>query len=331
MRTSYGNGVPARAAARVVERLILEENELAGDLEVLSDVQRQVEAIARVVLESEGRAVVSSHRSAEQDARLGMRRAAADIHPSASLRAATICFEEIYPLLLPPDPVCDTGQAVELAVLLQEVVGGVVLSAATGYVDQLLARLHTVHLQERRRVAAQLHDSTAQFIASAIQRLQYEDVPGAEVRAILQNALQEVRGVALDLRQSVGSRRIDEALAAYLGDRQDESVRIELTQVGSPRSFGEMLQEEVFLIVRELLLNALKHSGAEAVDIAFAWGADQVEVSVVDNGKGFNPSHSRASRMGLLICRERAESIGASLDIVTALGRGTRATLSVPL
>jgi signal transduction histidine kinase len=329
--SSRDKALASRAATRVIGRLVDEGNDLAQDATVLGDVRRQVEFITRATLAKLDQGSSLTAHDGLDGVHLGQRRAASDMHPAASLRAATICFQEIFPLLLERGRASDAEGAAELAVALQEVVGEVVLSAATGYVDHLLGRLRSVHLQERRMLAAQLHDSTAQSIASALQRLEYETVPSFEVRQILAATLDEVRAAALDLRQYVGDRRLDEALDSYMVDRAPKLISLGLSQTGAPRSFAASRQEEAFIIVRELLINALKHSGATAVLVHLNWQPTTLSVSVSDDGAGFNPSDSHAARMGLLICRERAESIDATLEIRSAPGAGTTAQLGLLL
>ncbi len=291
---------------------------------------RRVELIARIVIARRAGSSTPNLSDLRSD-QLGEQRAAEDIHPAASLRAATVTFEELYPAILTTEPVVDAERAVADAVVIQEVVGEIVLGAATGYVDHLLTRLNSVHLQERRALAGYLHDHTAQSIASALQRLDYVEVPLAELKHILDEALREVRAVALELRQFVGDQRLDEALASYITNFDSAAPPITLRQTGVPRAFPPLQQEAAFLVAREGLLNAVKHADAHVVTLDLSWRHGSLQITVADDGKGFDRQIAGMSRMGLVICRERAESISASLDIHSVLGEGTRLTLRVPL
>lgn len=322
--------LPELIASRVVARLIDEQNELTHDPELTSEVARRIDLVARVVLalRDGGRGIPAVElRSAE----VGQRRAASDVHPAASLRVATILFEELYPALLGSGPTVRRDRAVADAIAVQDVLGRIVVDAATGYVDQLLMRLSAVHMEERRALAGYLHDHTAQALASALQRLDYDQVPVSELKAILTAALDEVRGMAFNLRQFVGDRRLDEALGAYIAELIEPDVTIELGQFGVPRHFSQMDQEATFLILREALLNSVKHARAARIEVRLGW-RDNVLIAVVkDDGVGFEVGLQGSTRMGLLVCRERAESMSAMLEVRSAPGAGTSVELQVPL
>lgn len=322
--------LPGRVASKVVSRLIEEENELTFDPEMTSEVASRIDLVARVVtarLSGIANPSVVDLRSSQ----LGGRRAAADVHPSASLRAATITFEELYPALLGTATSVPVDRAVMSAVIVQDVVGKVVLDAATGYVDQLMMRLSSVHMQERRALAGYLHDHTAQALAAALQRLSFDEIPVAELRSMLESALDEIRAIAFDLRQFVGDRRVDEALGGYIAELQRPDVHIELGQIGVPRPFSPMQQEATFLILREGLLNSVKHSRARNIEVRLGWQSAALTAIVKDDGCGFDIGLEGSTRMGLLICRERAESMSAMLEVRSILGGGTSLELQVPL
>lgn len=318
-----------RVASQVVARLVAEGNALALDPETAAEVAARVAMIMETVLSRHGG--VPRATSDSQSLMLGQRRAAEEIHPSASLRAASIAFEEIYPALLEPHEVIQTARAIGEAVALQEVVGGAVFNAAIGYVDYLLSRLSSVHLQERRALAAYLHDHTAQVVASAIQRLEYTELPRSELKSILETALEDIRSLAFNLRQYVGEQRLDEALEAHLIQVEHLHPIVALHQRGVPRLFSPLKQETSFLIAREAVVNARKHAEAQQILVNLLWSELSLEISIKDDGKGFDQTKTGASRMGLLICRERAESMSAEFEIDSELGAGTTVTLSIPL
>lgn len=329
-RESEWSALPELVASRVVARLVDEQNELTLDPETTSDVARRIDLVARVVValrHGAAHPAIADLNSAD----VGGQRAAAEVHPSASLRAATITFEELYPALLGTGSTVTRERAVQDAIAVQDVVGSVIFDAATGYVDRLLMRLSAVHMQERRSLAGYLHDHTAQALASALQRLDFEHVPIDDLRRILEEALSDVRAVAFNLRQFVGDRRLDEALGDYISDLGPIGPTVELGQLGVPRNFSPLYQEATFLILREALLNSLKHSRADRVEVRLGWRDKVLTAVVKDDGVGFELGLEGSTRMGLLICRERAESISADLDITTSPGRGTSFELQVPL
>src|SRR5258705_7966045 len=91
------------------------------------------------------------------------------------------------------------------------------------------------------------------------------------------------------------------------------------------------MRHNIFLIVKEALTNALKHSGAREVNVAVKSSGDGLQISVQDDGKGFSPSvfSESSTRNGLGNMRRRAETIGADLVLESAPGAGTTVNLRV--
>ena len=109
------------------------------------------------------------------------------------------------------------------------------------------------------------------------------------------------------------------------------SFRIFVT--GEPKALRPEVQEQVCLIGREALANALRHSEASCVEAEVEYLPRRVRVVVRDNGRGIDPQAVQAGRKahwGLVGMRERAESIGARLRILSKPGAGTEVEISVP-
>jgi signal transduction histidine kinase len=83
------------------------------------------------------------------------------------------------------------------------------------------------------------------------------------------------------------------------------------------------VQIGLYRIAQEALNNIIKHSGASRASITLRAQADQIEMAIADNGRGFEPTSLAGEHMGLRIMRERAEAIGARLSIDSEVGRGT--------
>ena len=131
-------------------------------------------------------------------------------------------------------------------------------------------------------------------------------------------------------------------IAAALGwmcERFEQQHRVEFRFSGSDEA-GAGVADEVgtilFQVARELALNAVKHSGANRVDVSLVRDGGTVTITVADNGKGFHvssvaalPSDNRG--FGLFSIRERLSALGGMLKIESKPGRGTRAELIVPV
>jgi len=93
---------------------------------------------------------------------------------------------------------------------------------------------------------------------------------------------------------------------------------------------GADVRREVFLIFKESINNLVKHSGGSRVEGRFQIDEDKLELTITDNGKGFDTS-AESDGHGLSSMRDRAASLGAEIGIVSEPGRGTTIMLNVPL
>jgi signal transduction histidine kinase len=89
-------------------------------------------------------------------------------------------------------------------------------------------------------------------------------------------------------------------------------------------------EEALYRIAQEALNNTLKHSGATIVAVRIAASAEQVELTVTDNGRGFNlPAANESGGMGLMSMRERAESLGGTVQVTSTPGSGTEIKITL--
>ncbi len=213
-----------------------------------------------------------------------------------------------------------------------------VVPASLAYVDALLERLAVAHTEERLGISRELHDRVAHSIAAGIQRVRLSRQPTdsaagriAEALDLLEAALDETRSLALDLRHSVGDKLLDEAILDYVADLSTEPPRVAASREGTPRTLPTGVQEEAFIVVREAIHNARRHSHGDKIIVVSKWGHDELQISVADDGVGFGRDTIRPGALGLIAAQERAELIGADLAIDSRQGAGTTVTLSIAL
>jgi PAS domain S-box-containing protein len=196
----------------------------------------------------------------------------------------------------------------------------------------------TALLEERSRLARELHDSVTQSLysvtlyAEAAARLFKAGDPGTaaeylrELRDTSQEALREMRLLIYELRPpALGSGGLAGALQARLDAVEARAgLRTELHVEGTdPLSYA--VQEELYHIAREALNNLLKHARAQNVTIYLSFQEAQSSLEICDDGVGFNPDEIQASGgLGIHGMKERAQRIGAQLEIHSAPGQGTR-------
>jgi signal transduction histidine kinase len=215
--------------------------------------------------------------------------------------------------------------------------------AAGGYATYLLDRLHRSHVDERRRVARELHDIIAHSVAVALQDLELFAVrrahDGARAEAKLDTAminlrdtLDMLRAIAQDLRRSAAESGLTTALRSYLDTAPFDQGTV-LHVVGDEGRIPPAVRGELFLVLREALRNAHVHAAAGEVRARIEIGTDAVRAVVVDDGRGFDPAApaDRRSGTGLASMRERVALLGGVIDVRSTPGDGTSVSVRVPL
>jgi signal transduction histidine kinase len=194
-------------------------------------------------------------------------------------------------------------------------------------------------LEERNRLARDIHDNLAQGFAAILMQLQAaqrEDaaVPPA-VASSIATAVDLARTHLTEARRSVGALRPNvgsaEDISAALKrltelNRRTTTVPIDLVVDELPR-FGDGVEREIVAIAQEALTNAVRHSRARKITIrASTVQSVGLRLSVLDDGRGI--AREPSSGFGMTSMQERAERIGASLTIVTAPRNGTEVVLA---
>lgn len=196
-------------------------------------------------------------------------------------------------------------------------------------------------LGERTRLAREIHDGLAQdlWYAKLKQgRLTQNESLDEEARTTAGEVLDAIDSALSEARQAVMAMRVDpsaassleEVLRLYVEDFADRfGLRAEFQADGTLQRMPPRTEAEVLRIVQEALNNVRRHADATLVRVRTERDGPISRVSVTDNGCGFDPSAVPAQRYGLRGMRERAELIGASLDIRSRHQDGTRITVEV--
>jgi len=223
----------------------------------------------------------------------------------------------------------------------EEVVRGFVEPASLALDNaRWFARLRTVGAdEERTRIARDLHDNIGQSLAYLVWTLAQPAV-SAFITGIVRDFRDrdDVRGVTREVRDTLYDLRTDvteelglgtvlEQFAARLTERTGLVIQVEADK--SARL--PMLQErEMWRVAQEALANVERHARATAVRVVWRCDGTRALIDVTDNGVGFEQGRAgRLDSYGVMGMRERASSIGASLEILSAPGRGTRVRCSI--
>lgn len=274
---------------------------------------------------------------------IGAHRAGAGVAPAQSLAAASLIFAAVFPglaehleLLGVERPEITAGLMAEAAIMARMV------AAATTYVDYLLIKVQRSHREERRRLARELHDIAAPAVVLGLQNLDlfrvYRDGGRADAetklvaaRTALLDALQVIGALAAQSREAVGRGGLRHAIGRYAESVVGPVVTV--TSSGPLDVIPASYCEELYLIVREALRNAVTHGNPTAIGVDVRVGDNVVEVSIVDDGCGFVTSSviDDGGHLGLYSMHERAELLGGRLGVTSSpAGTEVRATVSLP-
>jgi len=206
-------------------------------------------------------------------------------------------------------------------------------------------RQENVRLEERTRIARELHDTLLQTCLGALFQLgaAVESLaPDSQVKSkfdpilqLMEQGIDEGRNAIQCLRSS-GSGPMD-LVAALSAVRQEFStqpgVDYRATVVGQQQPLRSAIQQEIYSIGREALVNAFCHSGAKRIDLELEYTDRNLTMRVRDNGRGIDQQVLYAGRKGhwgLTGMRERATRIGGLLKISSSATGGTEIQLSIP-
>lgn len=201
-------------------------------------------------------------------------------------------------------------------------------------------------LEERNRLAREIHDTLAQGLAGIALQLETADAlleagsdPEKSRSAILQamaltrKNLEEARRSVVDLRATpLEGRSLREALELLAASARLRG-KLEITShfTGASQPLPARLETGLYRIAQEALENVLRHAQASRTTLDLVVTPERVDLQIADNGQGFDPDHILPGHFGLLGLSERVHLLGGSLAVQSAPGSGTKIKVQVPL
>ena len=194
--------------------------------------------------------------------------------------------------------------------------------------------------EERLRLARELHDDTIQSVIALKQRVQLAQASVkdqtsrrtlSELETLSEQTIENLRRMTRALRpiylEDLGLVTALEMLARETS--QNNAINIDFQKTGEEQRLSHEVELAIYRIAQEALSNVMRHSQAKNADLHISFGEKQVELEVSDNGIGFDMPKSPTDfapkgHFGLLGIRERADLIGARLEVVAATGNGTK-------
>jgi signal transduction histidine kinase len=210
----------------------------------------------------------------------------------------------------------------------------------TGY---LLERVNQAHIDERMRIARDLHDRLGEGLSIALRQLELHEIDSARdpatpptratvAKEAVTDAMGRLRAVTTDLRQDP-VRSLETALVKYL-DSAAADAEVRLRVSGDEGWAPPAVLDEAYQIIREALRNAFTHGSPTLVLISVTIAPHQLSAWVEDDGRGFEAAkgaESASAGTGLASMRERAAAAGGRLTLASVPGRGTYIGLVIPL
>ena len=231
---------------------------------------------------------------------------------------------------------------IDFATTLGEYLSGQMQKTAAGDSAAVVAA------DERRKIAQEIHDGIAQELTGVVLTLEAcqraLDRDPAALTASLAKAAREARATLAEVRQYMAALRAKEGgeinlpstVARLVDDvRRQTGLRVEMEEQGPERELEPPLERAVMRIVGESLRNVAQHAHANAAKLRLEYGQNEISVIVEDDGVGFDTEPTIAiaterGHFGLAGMRERAESIGGSLTILSQPGQGSVITAKLP-
>jgi two-component system, NarL family, sensor histidine kinase LiaS len=200
----------------------------------------------------------------------------------------------------------------------------------------LQARQELATLEERNRLARDLHDSVKQQIFAvamqigATKVLLKRDLAAAEIRLneadkLVRQAQQELTTLIRELRPAaLEGKGLVAALRELTIQWAQQTGVVANLQVEGTQPLASSVEEALFRVAQEALANVQRHGNATQVQMLLTIADDNVTLSVSDNGQGFDSALPRRTGMGLLSMQERMRALGGDVELESAPGEGTR-------
>ena len=201
-------------------------------------------------------------------------------------------------------------------------------------------------VEERNRLAREIHDTIAQGLTATTLQLESADAlldtgssterarePLRRALSLTQSNLEEARRSVLDLRAApLEGRSLSEGLQALVNGWETETgVPVRFQAVNGSRPLPPRVEVALYRICQEALTNVARHAEARRVTVRLVATPEQVQLTIKDDGLGLDASDTAEDRHGLVGMNERARMLGGALDLSTSPGAGTRVRVTVPL
>ncbi|MEU3730649.1 histidine kinase [Streptomyces sp. NPDC033538] len=278
---------------------------------------------------------------------LGTERVTKGIDAVHSIRAGIILFDLVFDaiagaMMSSPDELDCFKAAIRT---LQQGIGKRLEAGALGHDIYLLNTVREVNAASYRQLAREIHDHLGNHVSLALRQLELHEMTmdagphevSARIGAVketLTESLGIIRDLVTQLRRADREGTLESAFAAFLESMEITPSQVRIQVNGSEEWATQHVLDEVFLVVRECLRNALAHADAEHVLAAVDIAPYRLHALIEDDGRGFDVSAVAVTGTanGIASVTERVELLGGSILLTSdPKAGGTRVTVTVPL
>lgn len=222
--------------------------------------------------------------------------------------------------------------------------GLVIYAAYRSRVRQVRARFEAV-LEERSRLAREMHDTVIQGCTSVSALLEAASMEGANEgsrRGLMDFARGQLSSTIIEARDAIWNLRQPEGSAGALGEKIERMAEqigaefhtaVEFRACGTAFAASQPVAHDLLMVAREAVLNAVRHGEPERVEVVLDYRPQHLVMRIVDDGCGFEPNaaeHSEGHHFGLKGMRERAQRCGGRLTLTSVPGKGVRVEVELP-
>ena len=212
---------------------------------------------------------------------------------------------------------------------------------------QLASKLALAEERERRKIAGELHDNIAQSLALAKMKVGALEESArspalsnnlGDIRRYLEDSIKTTRSIISELSPPIlHDLGIEAALDWLLMEFQERhNWQAYFKDDFKPKPLDSETETTLFIVVRELFYNIVKHAGAKNITLSIERENDNIQITVHDDGVGFDASEKikypeKAGGFGLFSITERLDYFGGTFDVLSKPGEGTRAVIVMPI
>src|SRR5829696_8619723 len=301
----------------------------------------QLEANARSVLERAARVLRGKEQSllaVEEEIYRNIEDSKEPLnpHPDESFRAGVaLCKAAVLVVVRHLPPGASPDEIAEISLAVQEIVmDRVSRMVMASFVDYLLTKVKETQSEERRRFSRDLHDRLAHEMTVVVQSLELHEALAERepqrakerlelARQTSANALELMREFAQELRETETSDGLRIALENLMRISVPKGVKAEVLFEGVEEHMPDYVRDQLYMILREGVRNAVAHSGADSIAVEAKISPREVTALIWDHGPGFENSEAVTEGIGLSSMRERAELLDGSFEVISEQDRGT--------